>query len=168
LGPGSHCNYPALSYKRTGYTPLPRGRKKEKVRQGRLEHNTPRFSRGRRVLRSDGPNHVNHCVHHVHIELTIKRLKVFPTKEPQRAAPVAAPMEVSQNHFDILSRHVGGFGVSLEAMILLLRVVVPAMTWYLHSLRLEVAAVHQQLHLLIPPMRVHSHRRVCAPTAVQP
>jgi hypothetical protein len=29
-----------------------------------------------------------------------KRPNPFPTKEPQRAAPVAAPMEVSQNRFD--------------------------------------------------------------------
>jgi hypothetical protein len=60
-----------------------------------LEHNTTQFSRGHRVLRSGGPNHVNHRVYHVHLELIIKRLKVFPTKEPQRAAPVAAPVEVS-------------------------------------------------------------------------
>jgi hypothetical protein len=36
------------------------------------------------------------------------------------------------------------------------------------SLRLKVAAVQQQLHLLRAPMRVHSHRRVHAPTAAQP
>jgi hypothetical protein len=41
-------------------------------------------------------NHINHRVHHVRLELTTKRLKVFPTKEPQRAAVVAAPVEVSQ------------------------------------------------------------------------
>jgi hypothetical protein len=29
-----------------------------------------------------------------------KRPKPSPTKEPQRAAPVATPVEVSQNHFD--------------------------------------------------------------------
>jgi hypothetical protein len=45
----------------------------------------------------------------------------------------------------------GGLGVSLEARLLLLRVVVPVMTWWLHSLRLEVAAVQQQLHLLCAP-----------------
>jgi hypothetical protein len=93
-----------LSYKRLGWTPLPRGRKKESLTQGRLEHNTTQFSRGRRVLRSGGSNHVNHRVHRVHLELTTKRLKAFPTKEPQRAAPVATPVEVSQNHFD---RHKG-------------------------------------------------------------
>jgi hypothetical protein len=42
------------------------------------------------------------------------------------------------------------------------------MTLQLHSLRLEVAAVQQQLHLLHAPMRVHSHRRVRAPAAAQP
>jgi hypothetical protein len=42
------------------------GQKKETLRLGRLEHNTTQFSRGRRVLRSGGPNHVNHCVHRVH------------------------------------------------------------------------------------------------------
>jgi hypothetical protein len=69
--------------------------------QDRLEHNTTQLSRGRRVLCSDGPNHVNHRVHCVHLELTTKRLKAFPTKEPQRTAAAAAPVEVSQNHFDI-------------------------------------------------------------------
>jgi hypothetical protein len=33
-------------------------------------------------------------------------------------------------------------------MLLLLQVIVPAMTLWLHNLRLEVAAVQQQLHLL--------------------
>jgi hypothetical protein len=36
----------------------------------------------------------------------------------------------------------------VEAMLLLLQVVVPAMTLWLHSLRLEVVVVQQQLHLL--------------------
>jgi hypothetical protein len=45
-------------------------------------------------------------------------------------------------------RQVGGLGVSLDAMLLLLHVVIPAMTLQSHSLRLEVAAVQQQLHLL--------------------
>jgi hypothetical protein len=62
----------------------------------------------------------------------------------------------------------GGLGVSLEARLLLLRVIIPVMTWWLHSLRLEVAAVQQQLHLLRAPTRVHSHRRVHAPAAAQP
>jgi hypothetical protein len=53
-------------------------------------------------------------------------------------------------------------------MLLLLQIIVPAMTSWLHSLRLEVAAVQQQLHLLRAPMRVHSHRRVRAPAAAQP
>jgi hypothetical protein len=66
-----------------------------------VEHNTTQFSCGRRVLRSDGSNHVNHCVHRVHIELTTKRLKVFPIKELQRVAPIPALMKVSQNHFDM-------------------------------------------------------------------
>jgi hypothetical protein len=75
--------------------PLLRGQKKERLRQARLEHNTTQFSCRRRVLRSGGPNHVNYRVHRVHLELTTKRLKTFPTKEPQRAAPVAALVEVS-------------------------------------------------------------------------
>jgi hypothetical protein len=41
------------------------------------------------------------------------------------------------------------------------------MTLWLHSLRLEVAAVQQQLYLLRTPMRVHSHKRVRAPVAAQ-
>jgi hypothetical protein len=75
--------------------PLPKDRKKERLRQDMVEHNTTQFSRGRRVLGSGGPNHVNHRVHHVHLELTTKRLKVFPTKEPQRATLVVAPVKVS-------------------------------------------------------------------------
>jgi hypothetical protein len=69
--------------------------------QGRLEHNTTQFSNGYRVLCSGGPNHVNHRVHRVYLELTTKRLNAFPTKEPQWAAPVPVPVEVSQNYFDI-------------------------------------------------------------------
>jgi hypothetical protein len=60
-----------------------------------LEHNATQFSRGRRVLCSGGLNHINHRVHHVHLELTTKRLKAFYTKEPQWAALAAAPVEVS-------------------------------------------------------------------------
>jgi hypothetical protein len=41
-----------------------------------------------------------------------------------------------------------GIGISLEAMFLLLHVVVPVKTLQPHSLRLEVAVVQQQLHLL--------------------
>jgi hypothetical protein len=37
-----------------------------------------------------------------------------------------------------------------------------------HNLRLEVAAIQQQFHLLCAPMWVHSHRRVHAPAAAQP
>jgi hypothetical protein len=67
-----------------------------------------------------------------------------------------------------LTRQVGGFGVSLEVMLLLLHVVIPVRTWQPYNLRLEVATVQQQLHLLRAPMWVHSHRRVRAPTAAQP
>jgi hypothetical protein len=34
--------------------------------------------------------------------------------------------------------------------------------------QLEVVVVQQQLHLLCTPMRVHSHRRGCAPVGAQP
>jgi hypothetical protein len=63
-----------------------KGSKNRRLRQDRLEHNITQFSRGRRVLRSGGPNHVNHHAHHVYLELTTKMLKVFPIKELQRAA----------------------------------------------------------------------------------
>jgi hypothetical protein len=53
-------------------------------------------------------------------------------------------------------------------MLLLLQVIIPTMTLRLHSLRLEVATIQQQLHLLRAPMQVHSHRRVRAPAAAQP
>jgi hypothetical protein len=84
---GAHCSCPTLRYKRLGQAPLPRGGKKKRVRQGRLEHNTTQFSHGRRVLHSGSPNHVNYRVHHIHLELTTKWLKTFPTEEPQWAAP---------------------------------------------------------------------------------
>jgi hypothetical protein len=42
------------------------------------------------------------------------------------------------------------------------------MTLRLHSLRLELTAVQQQLHILCGPMQVHSHRQVRAPAAAQP
>jgi hypothetical protein len=76
------------------------GQKKERLRQDRLEHNITQFSYGRGVLRSGGPNHINQHVHRVHLELTTKRLKAFPTKKPQWTAAVAVLMKVSQNHFD--------------------------------------------------------------------
>jgi hypothetical protein len=47
-----------------------------------------------------------------------------------------------------LARQEGGLGVSLEAMLLLLQVIIPVMMLQLHSLRLKVAAVQQQLYLL--------------------
>jgi hypothetical protein len=47
-----------------------------------------------------------------------------------------------------LARQEGGLDVSRKAMLLLLHAVVPVMTLQSHSLRLEVAAVKQQLHLL--------------------
>jgi hypothetical protein len=40
-----------------------------------LSRNTTQFSCGHRVLRSSGPNHVNHRVHHVHMEQTTKKAK---------------------------------------------------------------------------------------------
>jgi hypothetical protein len=47
-----------------------------------------------------------------------------------------------------LARKEGGLDVSLKAMLLLLHVIVPTMALQPHSLRLEVAAVQQQLRLL--------------------
>jgi hypothetical protein len=53
-------------------------------------------------------------------------------------------------------------------MLLLLKVVIPMRTLRPYSLRLELAIVQQQLHLLHALMWVHSHRRVRAPAAAQP
>jgi hypothetical protein len=61
------------------------------------------------VLRSGGPNHVNLGVHRVHLYLATKRPKPSPTKEPQQAAPIAAPVEISQTHFDRFKE--GNYGV---------------------------------------------------------
>jgi hypothetical protein len=53
----------------------------------------------------------------------------------------------------------GWLGVSLEAVFLLLQVVIPVMTLWPYSLRLKVAAVQQQFHLLcISPLWLHSRR----------
>jgi hypothetical protein len=61
-----------------------------------------------------------------------------------------------------------GLGVSLEAVLLLLQIIIPVRTLQPHSLRLKVATVQQQLDLLRAPMRVHFHRRVRALAAAQP
>jgi hypothetical protein len=47
------------------------------------------------------------------------------------------------------------------------KVVIPTMMWWLHSLRLEVAAIQQQFHIFLALMWVHSHRQVHAPVAAQ-
>jgi hypothetical protein len=91
------------------------------LRQDKLELNTTQFFHGCRVLRSGSPNHVNHRVPHVHLELTTKRLKAFPTKESQRAAPVAAPVEVSQKHFDNSARVLLAAGEDAAATLLFIR-----------------------------------------------
>jgi hypothetical protein len=53
----------------------------------------------------------------------------------------------------------GGLCVPLEAVFLLLQVIIPMMVLWPHSLRLKVAVVQQQFHLLrASPLRVHSHR----------
>jgi hypothetical protein len=68
----------------------------KKAGSGRADlSNTTQFSCERRVLRSGGPNHVNLHVHRIHPQLAIKRPKPSPTKEPQRAALIEAPVEVS-------------------------------------------------------------------------
>jgi hypothetical protein len=74
--------------------------KKERLRLGRLEHNTTQFSRRRRILRSAGPNHVNLRVHRIHLELTTKGLKTFPVKELQWAALKRLWWKCHKNHFD--------------------------------------------------------------------
>jgi hypothetical protein len=78
---GLIVNHPTLSYKRLGWTPLPRGRKKKRLRQDRLEHNTTQISHGHMVLRSGDLNHVNHRVPRVQRKLTTKMLKAFPAKK---------------------------------------------------------------------------------------
>jgi hypothetical protein len=47
------------------------------------------------VLHPGSPNHVNHYVDRVHLELTTKRPNPFLKKEPQQTAPVAGSVEVS-------------------------------------------------------------------------
>jgi hypothetical protein len=65
---GPPCNCPALGYKRSGQTTVADGRTPHARTDGEnsellsraLRHsNTTPFTRGRRVLRSGGPNHVN-------------------------------------------------------------------------------------------------------------
>jgi hypothetical protein len=64
-GHGSQYNCLTLSYKRLGQAPLHRGGRKNGSGKTGL-NNTTSFSRGCRVLRSSGSNHVNLRVHHVH------------------------------------------------------------------------------------------------------
>jgi hypothetical protein len=53
----------------------------------------------------------------------------------------------------------GGLYVSLKVVFLLLQVVILVMMLQPHSLRLEVAVVQQQFHLLCAsPLQVYSHR----------
>jgi hypothetical protein len=85
-------NHLTLSYKRLGWTPLPRCQKNERLMLDMLEHNTTQFFCGRRVLRSGGPNHINHCVHHVHLELTA-------------ASQTSTPSPVCQIHRQITTTH---------------------------------------------------------------
>jgi hypothetical protein len=70
-----------LSYKRLGQAPFPGGLNNRKGSgKAGLSKNTTQFSRGHRVLRSGGLNHVNHHVHHVHPERTTKEAKGLPRK----------------------------------------------------------------------------------------
>jgi hypothetical protein len=63
-GPGSQCNCPILSYKRLTQAV---GQKKAHAHTGKADlSNTTQFSRRRRVLCSNGLNHVNLRVHRVH------------------------------------------------------------------------------------------------------
>jgi hypothetical protein len=54
-----------LSYKRLRQAPLLRGGQKGRLRNTGLS-NTTQFFRGRRVLCSGAPNHINLYVHYVH------------------------------------------------------------------------------------------------------
>jgi hypothetical protein len=78
---GAHCHCLTLSYKTLGQTPFPRGRKSRKGSgKAGLSRNATQFFCRRRVLRSGGPNHVNHRVHHVYTERTIKKAKSLSRK----------------------------------------------------------------------------------------
>jgi hypothetical protein len=130
--------------------------------------NTTQFSRKRRTLHSGGPNHINLDVHRVHPELMTKRVKPFPTKEPQLSAPVAAPVKVSQNCFNVWRARKGALCFSWSS--------VPATpSCHPHddvavlTLRHMVAAVQQKFHLLhASPLWVHPCRRHHAPACAQP
>jgi hypothetical protein len=72
---GPPCNCPALGYKRSGQTTVTGdelhthtrtdGENSELLSQALRHSNTTPFTRGRRVLRSGGLNHVNPGVHRV-------------------------------------------------------------------------------------------------------
>jgi hypothetical protein len=77
---GAHCRCSTLSYKGPGST-ISKGSKNRKGSgKAGLSKNTTQFSRGRRLLRSSGSNHVNHHAHRVHPERTTKRAKGLPRK----------------------------------------------------------------------------------------
>jgi hypothetical protein len=129
--------------------------------------NTTQFFCGRRVLRSSGPNHINLCPSRSSIASN-QETKISSSKRTTAGCSCSGTGGSVVKPLRHLARQVGRLGVSLEGRLLLLRVVVPVMTWGLHSLMLEVAANQQQLHLLRAPMRVYSHRRVYTPAATQP
>jgi hypothetical protein len=79
------------------------------------------------------------------------RLKAFSTKNHSGLLLSGSGVSVAKP-LQYLARKVGGLGVSLKAILLLLQVIILVMMWQLHSLRLEVAVVQQQLHLLLAPM----------------
>jgi hypothetical protein len=89
-----------------------------------------------------------------------------PTKEPQRAAPVATLVELLQNHFDIWHTRKGAWCFSRSG----------TSTTPCRRPRDDVAASQPEARggcclattLLRAPMQVHSHRRVRAPAAAQP
>jgi hypothetical protein len=70
----------------------------------------------------------------------------------------SSTVESVTNPLRYLVRQEGGLGVSLEAVLLLLHVIIPVVKLRPHSLRLKVVAVQQQLLLLRAPMQAHSHR----------
>jgi hypothetical protein len=65
--PGSSCNRPALSYKRMGQTPISKELWRASSIPGlnNIHTSIVQLSRGHRILRSGGPNHINRRVHRV-------------------------------------------------------------------------------------------------------
>jgi hypothetical protein len=146
-GPESQCSY------KKGRTDDRMGQVQLSLEQRHPHTHQYNISRGRRVLCSGGPNHINLLVFFL---LGRTRTLAPPTQNHNGLLRNSAGGSVIKP-LRLMAHQEGGHWFSLETVFLLLHVVIPVMMLRPHSLRLEVATVHQQFHLLrAPPLWIHS------------